>query len=527
MGSNADLLRVIAASRSELDKPGVLTVRPGVQAAGGWLTRRPAIVVTLLQKAEPPDPADCLPEMIGGYPVDVRQASDLQRLRATSPSLYAQVAANSRPETRLAEFADETTFTGQALLGHAEALAAAAVKTPEIAYTPPQGVSLEAVEGSFTLLCHASPDAGWPTLSAFLDGVQEELTVGLYDFTSAHILDRVNRALAGKKLNLVLDHPPHNPTADQTDEDTVKSLEGALGDGFVQAWALENADPFAAAWIYPNAYHIKVAVRDKQAFWLSSGNWNNSNQPDIDPVADPEGSEAVALKSDRDWHVIVTDPGLATTFAAYLENDLAAAQAHQTSGSMAAGAAAALAALVAPPALAAPAPAFKQFFAPQRFSGPMTLQPLLTPDPGVYAGAVLKMITDAQTSVYIQTQYVHVSTRPEDAAFAALVEAVAKRQRDGLDVRIILSEWETLSYLEQLQAAGVDLDGVRIQQGVHNKGIICDSRVVLVSSQNWSGDGVLRNRDAGLIIASPDVAAYYEAIFLHDWTNLATKHAVD
>ena len=123
------------------------------------------------------------------------------------------------------------------------------------------------------------PDAGWPTLKSFLAGTQSRLTVGMYDFTSAHVLNAVEAALAGKPLALVLDHPAPNPTRDQTDEETAKALRTALGADFSFAWALERADPLAAAWIYPNAYHIKVAVRDGSAFWLSSGNWNNSNQP--------------------------------------------------------------------------------------------------------------------------------------------------------------------------------------------------------------------------------------------------------
>ena len=35
---------------------------------------------------------------------------------------------------------------------------------------------------------------------------------------------------------------------------------------------------------------------------------------------------------------------------------------------------------------------------------------------------------------------------------------------------------------------------------MHNKGIVVDSKTVLVSSQNWSSAGVLQNRDAGVII---------------------------
>ena len=65
----------------------------------------------------------------------------------------------------------------------------------------------------------------------------------------------------------------------------------------------------------------------------------------------------------------------------------------------------------------------------------------------------------------------------------------------------------------------------RQQTNIHNKGIVVDGKMVLVSSANWSGDGVLRNRDAGLIIRDRDIAAYYERVFRDDWDKRATKIA--
>src|SRR5205814_6288579 len=126
------------------------------------------------------------------------------------------------------------------------------------------------------------------------------LTVCLYDITCGHGLQAVTGSLAGKQLNLVLDHPGRSPTADQTDPATVSDPRHALGQDFTQAWALTRTDPDATAWIYPTAYHIKVAVRDHSVFWLSSGNWNNSNQPDIDPV-NVAADALQARHRDRDW----------------------------------------------------------------------------------------------------------------------------------------------------------------------------------------------------------------------------------
>src|SRR5580700_1383919 len=84
--------KVISEHLAELSKPGVLAIRPGYQAAGQWLTKKPAIVVTVDQKQDALPPDQRLPETLGGFPVDVRQADQLQRLRTKSP---ATARANS------------------------------------------------------------------------------------------------------------------------------------------------------------------------------------------------------------------------------------------------------------------------------------------------------------------------------------------------------------------------------------------------------------------------------------------------
>jgi hypothetical protein len=528
---------VIQQNLPQLRKDGVLTVRPGYQMVGGWPTQKPAIVVTVRQKSDAGPAAQLLPETLGGYAVDVRQASSIERLRADDPARFAAFAATARNEYRLPEFPYEREIaTGAPVKTFAMAAAAAKpVAKKEIPYTSPKGFNLDPVEDNMSILCHASPDAGWPTLKPFFAGTNNTLVVGMYDFTSAHILQALIPDLKKASLTLTLDHPPKNPTADQTDEQSVAALKAVLAARLQSAWALEQNDPLAPVWIYPSAYHIKVAVRDSATMWLSSGNWNNSNQPDIDPVKDPAGSAAVAKNSDRDWHVIVSHAGLSKTYQAYLQNDYTVASQAEKSPAPAAA---------LPPAAAFPlsdaevanvdaelktaprAPA--QYFPPKQIPANGTtrikIQPILTPDN--YYACVLPLIQSAKKSFYMQTQYIHPSDLPGDQQLADLISAVAELQKKGLDVRLILSQWETQGtggYLEKLQAAGIDLASVRIQTGVHNKGIIVDSSVVMLGSQNWSGDGVIRNRDASLIIYNADAAQYYEQIFLHDWTNMAQQ----
>jgi hypothetical protein len=325
-------------------------------------------------------------------------------------------------------------------------------------------------------------------------------------------------------LDLVLDHPAPDRTLDQSDEETQSALQGALGSRLQFAWALEDKDPKVDTWIFPSAYHIKVAVRDSKAFWLSSGNWNNSNQPDIDPVNDPQGAAATLKISDRDWHVIVQHEKLAELFEAYLQNDLQVAARNQASAPRSALAADALTALIQPE-VPAQSRIPQQFFAPRTITANMKIQPVLTPDN--YAPIILQLINSATRTLYMQMPYITPASTAEGAVLAGLIAAIAAKVRAGLDVRLILSSFAKVATLEQLQAMGIDNAIIRIQNNLHNKGIIVDSSVVAIGSQNWSAPGVTTNRDATLVIFNDQAAQYWQEIFVHDWVHMSTQQAGD
>ena len=77
----------------------------------------------------------------------------------------------------------------------------------------------------------------------------------------------------------------------------------------------------SSKWLFPSAYHIKVIVRDGDTFFLSSGNLNPSNEPDL---SSPPQTE------DRDWHVIIESRTLAQTFSSYLDYDFTEAMKYQS-----------------------------------------------------------------------------------------------------------------------------------------------------------------------------------------------------
>ena len=572
---------VIRKNIARFRKPGVLTVRPGYKMTGGWITDKPAIVVTVEQKKEGLTASGRLPSEVDDIAVDVRQASGMQCLRAWWPNDFTLASLHGRPENRdpdwplerdvqtgkiippapapadqnapavsaaaaaaLTPHVKETPKAAEArAVAPAKAVAADAVqklatvkpKKQELGYTPAPKSPLVPFTGKMNILAYASPDNGFTVLQKFLQQAKTSLDIAMYDFTSGELLSTVQSTLATGKVafRMVLDHPPRNPTAIQSDQDTHDDIIKADPAAKIN-WALTRNDPMVNEWVYPSAYHIKVVVRDNNQFWLSSGNFNVSNQPDLDSTNPKNGRLPHA---DRDWHVIVMQEEMAQLFAAYIDHDFSIAAGGQGAPAGDPVKHAAIKKALAsqkkmkpkeapqPPKKAFPFTAGKQ----KLFSGVQaTVQPLLTPDPGknttMYVDNILALIQSAKKRVYMQTQYIHPSDKPADKDFMLLVQAMSDAVKKGIEVRLITSQFETGQWIEKLKPFGLD-EVLRIQQRVHNKGIVIDSEVVLVSSQNWSADGTLRNRDAGLVISNPEIAAYFEAVFLEDWNNRAFKKA--
>ena len=266
-------------------------------------------------------------------------------------------------------------------------------------------------------------------------------------------------------------------------------------------------------------------MRDRAAIWLSSGNWQSSNQPPVDFLA-PTADRRLIPRYNREWHAVVESEDLAEIFRRYLQFDFETAEE--------APELAAEAAPIALPDLLAPvddileeerAAVGLEVFPPTRFvfnrNKPLTVQPILTPDNYVEIVADLLRQRPAER-LYFQNQSLNPIKQPTPE-WADLLRRLAEYSQDeSLDVRIIFRNIGPIrKKLESLQAAGFNMKRVKVQSGCHTKGIVIDSKTVLLGSHNWTNQGVQANRDASLLIHDPDIARYYERVFLHDWERLA------
>ena len=522
---------VIRKHLKKFAKPGVVSVRPGLLISGGMLTHQSAIVVTVRRKIANIPAKEKLPSSVGGIPVDVRPLSNAEAMRATDPEGFAQELlrvprGNVPVELHTPNFQRERNLKGE-LIGPKVDKAVARVrpqrpggKMQKSVYQKLPPAQLKPVAQA-TVTCFASPDAGWPNLEPFLKSVNKKLTVGMYEFTAPHIVSAVTATMKGKALNLVLDDPGYDTTArEQTNDVTEAQLKTAVAKGLNFAWAAEAADKHNSIHLFPSAYHIKVAVADSSAFFLSTGNFNTTNQPNIDPINKPTIKDAsTASVSDRDWHVIVESPALAATFESLILRDLQQALPGQQ----------AAAAPVLKGSGNSTGKHFPKFFPAKKFSGAMTVQPAVTPDN--FGAVILPLIQSAKSRFWMQTQYIQpsssfvkdVTTLPvaKRSILEKFLDALRILTTNGVDVRIIVDSRVTSSMIEQLQKTG-GLDGKKIlrQDHIHNKGMIVDDHTVVIGSQNWSTEGVDTNRDASVVITNPQMVTYWEAIFLSDWQSM-------
>jgi hypothetical protein len=476
---------------------GVVDVRSGLKFVDGAVTEQPVLELSVLP------------------------GTDFEATRAAASALVKadgiEVTVVFASPWDLKEFAEKhqgmlTRDNAPHLEGVLETAdtADAAVETL-VKYQPP-AEPLREVEDELTLICHASPDAGFRLLKDFLTKTEERLTATMYEFTAKHILNALESGLASpRRLDLIMDGQAPENIQMRAD------LENKLTDRCKCLWAAVADTPDKTTeGFFPTAYHIKVSVRDGKDTWLSSGNWKDSNQPEIDPILGPLppgfNGNAFHRKQNRDWHVIAKGQSLAQQFKTFIEFDIDQTTPLQTEGIQEIDRLDLE--LFVPAEDEMGVQENVEFFREETFQC-QKIMPLLTPDN--YADFVLPIVQHAKKKLYFQNQSLSASL--QSPRYAELFDALKTKVNDpDIDARIIVrGDFSPHDIITALAKAGFDMSRVKLQKGCHTKGILVDGEVTVVGSHNWTGQGTTQNRDASLIIPSAEVTEYYEKLFIHDW----------
>ena len=219
---------------------------------------------------------------------------------------------------------------------------------------------------------------------------------------------------------------------------------------FEQTWAtlVSKANPDG---LFASAYHIKVAVRDSSAFWLSSGNWQSSNQPNVHPFGNNSGKlpPQFQKKYNRDYHAIIANKKLADIFEFYIKRDF---QEFRRPGRP--GGELRPAGSVRPGGGSARGGGGVRGAAPVRAAAAQPQsQRAAAAHPRQLRRARPKADRVAQKSVWFQNQYINFRGTSDDfPEFGTLIGALKDKIKKKLDVRIICRDMMKQESLDVLIA---------------------------------------------------------------------------
>ena len=345
-----------------------------------------------------------------------------------------------------------------------------------------------------------SPEDGRGPLLSFLASADRTLEVAVYTLTSEAIdAVLVDRARSGVRVRVLLEGAP----VGGIDEDERHVVSDLLAAG-AQVRCLSSVADAVKRYRY---LHAKYAIVDGEAIVVSSENFGDSGFP------------ASGEPGNRGWSVIVEDRALAGQLWEVFEEDFDPSRADSV-----------------------PATGMERGKAPASgpilpwrsavLSGARTVRLVVGPDDALSTDGWLQAIASARDHVWVEAFY---ADDPWGDRPNVLLENVFAAANRGVKVRILLdgSNWsseaevtgnaELASRLnDRAEREGVDLEARVLTPGgsierVHNKGMVVDGRAALVSSLNWAHGSATENREIGLLLEDPEVAARFEDAFLMDW----------
>ncbi len=362
-------------------------------------------------------------------------------------------------------------------------------------------------EADSTASASIGPDTAFNDLIQWVGSAEDSIHLHVYQFMSPDLthalLDAIDR---GVSVTLLLEEGILDGSS------TVNNQRGhaqSLHDAGATVLWMEDPTLISSPYAY---IHSKVAVRDAESVWISSGNWKDTSVP----------PDAVG---NREWSIILNSETAAQLVLSRMAWDENPNHLHiEPHGSQ-------------------HAPTFDWTLdgpvhdgsttATPSHQGPFNAQLMTCPDDCV--DGIVAMIGSADTSIELSVQYLDLDWYwgfGDNPIITALHEAA----RRGVSIRLMLNgyyaEWDdeirdTIHMFNTDWNATEGLDATARLMAysdsivkLHNKGAVIDGESVLVGSMNWGSSAALRNREMGVLIHHEELASDYLASFEEDWNRL-------
>jgi len=348
-----------------------------------------------------------------------------------------------------------------------------------------------------TVTAFVSPDCSDAVFDSLISRASRDIRLNVYEFSSPTMAESLADARArGVDVRMLIEGGPVGGIGAEE-----KSALWKVNRSGIPVYAMVSSQDAHAPYRYD---HAKYVVADGSSVLVVSENFKYS------------GFAPAGATGNRGWGVIMTDPGVASYYSEVFDTDMQSPSVVPYSGSPGAGE-------------VVPAQKHTSEFTPREFTD-ATVHPVLAPDT---SHQITELIDSAQQSIDIEEASITNETRLVLNPYLSLAINASRR---GVHVRVLLdSYWynvdgkadndEMVALINRIAAAEhLPLEARCAQlrenqiEKIHNKGMIVDGSRVLVSSINWNSNSPNFNREAGVIIDHPGVAAYFSRVFEDDWS---------
>lgn len=343
----------------------------------------------------------------------------------------------------------------------------------------------ETFDRDMNVTTFVSPDGSRDELWHFLNSAEESIYVEIFGINNPYILDLIHEIHDAKPTLDMKFLIGYNSLGYYSPNDFVANNLTLLG--YPVRW---TSDVFDLA-------HQKFVIIDNETTIVHAGNWAKTSFPE-------DGK-----KANREWSIAMTDTEVTGYYRDVFDYDWRNGLAYDAGRD---GTGSALS--YSESGSSYPRP----FSTPGHFSGQMKVTPIFSPDTSLQG--ILYLINSAQATLDIQIPY--FTSYGDGGEVDTIIDAIIAAQERGVTVRVITEEGakddiELVVEEFRLHDIPVVYQYETWFSAQHNKGIIVDGRLVLVSSINYSDESIGANREAGVIIESEDIAQWYLEIFDYDW----------
>ncbi len=369
--------------------------------------------------------------------------------------------------------------------------------------------------GTYNVSLFTNPDNAEEVIFRYLTAAESSIFVSMYTISradfNATLIDLKNSNPAINISVLISDRR----VGSSENEDTAAAAQSLVDAGIPVYSSTKDDDKV------DGFYHAKYWIIDDKYVFIYSGNWSPRS------VTTYEDGSFSSSKGNRDMGIAVHDaPDIATFFKNEVwEKDVAVADVWTPTSiesSFKYNSSSFITPRISTPNLYHPT------FNSVNLKESMTLSPMFTPDNALDIHKA--WIDSASSTIEIQNQYI---TQFDDNIDwdddpSPLVRALIDAKNRGVTIRVQVNEdSDSDDVTEYFINNGIEVrwmgNSSSSTEGwlsdTHNKLLIIDGEITLLSSINFGENAFTNNREAGMVIQNSNVADYYLSIFESDWLD--------